>query len=364
MNRGGAETLVMNIYRNIDRRRFQFDFAVSTFEPSDFDEEIKSLGGRIFPHPAPYEVGIRNYCAAFRRTLHIQGPFYVVHSHVLNFSGFVLRAAKIEGIPIRIAHCHSSSVPKIINLPRKLYQFWTRRLIIKYATILLGCSLHASKALYGEKIQFDTRYHLLKNSIDFENFFNINKIDSIKSRKNFGIPEDAIVIGHVGRFDKPKNHKFIIHVFRHVCSLRENTHLILIGDGQLRSSIKQIVENFNLGGRVHFFGVRDDIPFLMGMMDLVLFPSLYEGLPVVLVEAQAAGLPCVVSSSITNEIDAGLGLVDFIDLNSDQKFWVAAVEAALSKQAPNFEEKVRAFREGGFDLDLIVEQLERMYSID
>lgn len=324
MNRGGTETWLMHILRNIDRDRFQMDFLVHTDKPCAYDEEILSFGSRIIPCLKPAKPWL--YARNFQRILSEYGPYQIVHSHLHHFSGYVLYLAKKAGIPVRIAHIHtdSSSLEIKTKWKRRFYLGIMKRSIKLYATTGLACSRKAAAALFGIHWEKDRRWQLLYCGIDFKPFQTF--FDPISVRAEFGIPEGAFVIGHVGRFEQPKNHQFLLEIVAEVVKHKSNTRLLLVGDGSLRSDIEEKVIQLGLKDHVIFAGFRADIPRLMlGAMDVFLLPSLYEGLGLVLIEAQAAGLPCVFSDVIPKEVDVVKPLIHRISLLQPVSKWAGII---------------------------------------
>ncbi len=302
MNPGGVETWLMHVLRHIDRRKFQFDFLTHTRDRCFYDQEIQHLGGRIIPcmHPSwPW-----CYAKNFSRALSLFGPYDVVHSHVHHFSGFVLTLAARANVPIRIAHSHNdlSTVDRRAGIMRRLYLTLSKRLIARHATVGLACSNLAAAALFDAAWQTDPRFKVLYCGIDLKPFQ--ESVDREHVRKELGLPPEAFVCGHVGRFAEQKNHDFLVDIFSLVAKDLPKASLLLIGDGPLRTKIEEKVRRLGLDDRVIFAGVRADVPRLMlGAMDCFVFPSFHEGLPLVLLEAQAANLPCIISNTISDEVD-------------------------------------------------------------
>jgi glycosyltransferase involved in cell wall biosynthesis len=349
MNRGGAETMAMNLYRQIDRRRIQFDFAVQTDRACHFDSEIELLGGRILRHPVSAQAGWRAYRAAFLRTLDECGPFAAVHSHVHHFSGFVLHLSRGRGIPVRVSHSHSTGSAAPLSLRRRAYESVMRLLIHRSATHMLGCSRQACEALFGPGCWSDGRVQVAPNAIslaDYSAFAGSRKL----VREELGLDPSATLIGQVASFTEPKNHLFAIEVFRELCRRAPSAHLVLVGDGALRPGIEGAIRAAGLGGRVHLLGIRGDVPRIMGALDLLLMPSLWEGLPVTLVEAQAAGLPCLVSDAVTREADLATGLLRFLSLRSSAEEWARECLGHLECTRPPRAEREHALRVAGYDI--------------
>ena len=302
LNRGGAETWLVQILGHIDRDRFHWDFLVHTTEPGAYDEEVKALGARVIPCLKPSNW--IQYALNFRRILREYGPYDCVHSHVHHFSGYVLLLAAIMRIPMRIVHSHldTRAIDQGAAFLRRAYLSWMEILIRRFATAGIAVSDNAARSLFAESWISDPRFSLCPLGIDLRPFK--QHVDPQQMRSELGIPPDAFVVGHVGRFVEQKDHRFLVEIAEHLCKLEPKAIFLLVGDGPLKPEIENLVRSRGLNERFVFTGVRRDVPRLMkGAMDCFLFPSLYEGLGLVLWEAQAAGLPCVISDSIPEEAD-------------------------------------------------------------
>lgn len=326
MNRGGVETWLMHILRHIDRDRFRMDFLVHTEQPCAYDDEVRAFGSKIIPCLHPSQPWL--YARTFKRILREYGPYDIVHSHVHHFSGYVLRLAQQAGIPVRIAHSHND--PSLIDARagwyRRLYFALTKWWIVRHATLGLGASRQAGAALFSPAWGTDPRWRLLYYGIDltpFQVFVNL-----VAVRAELGIPSDAFVIGHIGRFEEQKNHVFLVEIAAEVAKREPRMRLLLVGDGSLRPEIEQKVAQMGLVDQVIFTGSRPDVPRIMlGAMDVFLFPSLHEGLGLVLIEAQAARLPCIFSDVVPEEADVVKPLVHRISLSQPPSVWADAVMA-------------------------------------
>jgi glycosyltransferase involved in cell wall biosynthesis len=359
MHRAGIETWLMHVYRRIDRSRFNFDFLVHTTDECGYDSEIRSLGGTIIPCMHPSQP--RAYSKNFRRILQEHGPFDVVHSHVHYFSGFVMKLAHHAGVPARIIHSHNDTTPVDSNagITRKMYlrlmEHWTNA----FATAGLAASLRAASSFFGQNWRADGRWSLLYYGIDFAPFN--QAVNQHAVREELGLPRDAFVIGHVGRFHEQKNHEFLIEIFSHIAARDCRAHLLLLGEGPLEADVRSQVSKLGLTQRVTFAGVRSDVPRVMaGAMDLFLFPSRYEGLGLVLVEAQAAGLPCVASDVIPPEADVVQALCRRMSLNQTASAWADRV---LGMQAPAISrsDALAVVEQSHFNILTHVQKIERMY---
>lgn len=362
MNRGGAETFIMQVYRHINRDRLQFDFAVHSKQPGHYDEEIRNLGGRIFKIPQPRLNNLLSYIKALKQLLNKAGPFAAIHSHVHFFSGIPLAVASSLGIPICIAHSHNTQDGKGNSPFRKLYRKYMQQLISRHATHLLACSRPACEALYGPECWKDKRIRIIHYGIDFTPFMLLPK-DRRILRKKFGFPENAYLFGHVGRFEIQKNHRFLIELFEALLAKIPTAYLVLVGEGSLKAEIEKLVYSKGIIDRVYFMGVRTDVPEIMGCLDVLLFPSLWEGLGLVLVEAQAAGIPCVVSDVIPSEVDLNIGLIKYVNLGAPKEVWINNIQECLGFVSPPIETRLYALKTLGFDVMDSVYFLQQIYGV-
>ena len=318
MNRGGAETLIMNLYRNLDRSKVQFDFL--TCKEGVFDEEIVELGGKVHRIPYITDVGHMGYMKALDIFFISHQEYKIVHSHMDKMSGFVLRSAKKAGVPIRIAHSHNTSSEG--GVAAKMYKWYAGKFISPNATHLLACSEVAAKWLFADKA---TVAKIVQNGIECDRFAFSPEMRK-QVREELQLHEDTFVVGHVGRFAHQKNHSFLIDVFAQFITFKPNAILLLAGDGPLRLHIEKKVAELNLERSVRFLGIRSDINRMLQAFDVFVFPSLHEGLPVTLIEAQGAGLPCMISDVITQEVDMEMNLVEHLPL-TDKKIWIEKLKS-------------------------------------
>ncbi len=327
MNRGGVETWLLQILRHINRERFRMDFLVHTADPCAYDEEIRSLGSRIIACLGPRRPWF--YARNFRRVLAAQGSYDIVHSHVHAYSGYVLRLARQAGVRSRIAHSHTDTRFKRrrANLLRRGYFALASREIRRHATAGLAASAQAAEALFGAGWQLQPLRRVLYYGCDPKPFRQI--VDQRVVRSELGFNPDDLVIGHAGRFCEPKNHDFWVDVASELARREPRARFLLVGDGPLRPRVEAKIARLSLSGRFHLTGARPDVARLMlGAMDAMLFPSLWEGLPLAVVEAQAAGLPCVASQAVPEEaavLPAGLRR---LSLSERPDVWAQAVLAA------------------------------------
>ncbi|MEG3971429.1 glycosyltransferase [Microcoleus sp. T2B6] len=361
MSQGGIETWLMHVLRHIDRDRFQMDFLVHTTEPCAYDDEVLALGSRIIRCPHIHQPWI--YSPQFKQILRDYGPYNIVHSHVHYFSGYVLRLAKQAGVAIRIAHSHNdtSSAEAKAKWSRQWYLSLTRRWISKYATLGLGCSQKAAVDLFGPAWKSDPRWQILYYGIDLTPFG--EQLDPVSVRGELGIPDDAFVVGHVGRFEEQKNHLFLLEIAAEIAKREPKIYLLLIGSGSLLPHIEQKAIEMGLTDHIIFAGNRRDVPRLMlGVMNVFMLPSLHEGLPVVGIEAQATGLPFILSDVITEEVDIVKPLVQRISLSQPASVWADAVLAARNAASLLTRAESRAILESSpFNIAFSVKSLTKTY---
>lgn len=343
MGRGGIETMLMNYYRRMDREKIQFDFLVHRDFRADFDDEIEALGGRIYRIPAmnPASGSYRKALADFFR----DHPYRVVHCHLNYMSGVVLAAAKKAGVPVRIAHAHTANMePGWKQAVRRLCKY----LIPFTATHLLACSPNAGQAVFGRG-----SVSILANAIDAAAFAPDEALRR-EVRAELGLG-DAFTVIHVGRMIYAKNHTFLLDVFRELLNMDPGAKLVSAGDGELRSEIEAQAAAFP-ENTVHLLGARTDIPRLLQAGDVFAFPSRFEGMPVTMIEAQASGLPCIKSDTITEKCVV-TGLVQSLPID-DPKVWA---EAILARKGQPRSDALADIQTSGYDITTAADKLTRFY---
>lgn len=292
MQRAGLETMLMNYYRNIDRTKIQFDFLTHRPDRGDYDDEIEAMGGRIYRAPRLYPQNYPAYFAYMRRFFQEHPEYRIVHSHIDAMSYLPLLAAKKADVPIRIAHSHNTSIDRDFKYPLKQY---FRYRLPEATSCCLACGKEAGQFLFR-----GSDYAIVPNAIDMDRFFFNPGIREQKREELCLI--DKLVIGHVGRFSSQKNHSFLIEIFNEICKKRNDTVLLLVGTGEKESEIRNQIMKLGLDHCVRFLGNRTDVNELYHAMDVFVLPSLFEGVPLVGVEAQTAGLPCVFSDCVPKEV--------------------------------------------------------------
>lgn len=361
MNRGGVETWLMHVLRHIDRDRFKMDFLVHTTEPCAYDDEIRSLGARIIPCPYPQQPW--QYARSFRRVLREYGPYDVVHSHVHHFSGFVMRIAAHHDVPCRIAHSHTDTrlIEESASISRQVYLAAMSRWMQRYTTLGLAISGAAAESMFPSGWQADPRYRILYYGIDLGPFQ--HSVDKRSLRAEFGIPANAFVIGHVGRFVDVKNHGFVVRVARELFQMLPDAYLLLVGDGPTRQQTEILVQELGIAERVVFAGMRSDVADVMiGGMDAFIFPSLYEGFGLVALEAQAAGIPVVMATTVPHEVAAIPELCTRLSLDDLIPHWVEKIVAIRRCDSRLGREVViDRLTDSPFNIDNAIETLTSYY---
>jgi glycosyltransferase involved in cell wall biosynthesis len=358
MDRGGVETWLMHVLRNLNPQQFNIDFLVHTLEPCAYDNEIRTLGSNIIPcmHPShPLE-----YAYNFKKIVKEYGPYDVIHSHVHHYSGFILKLAYNLGIPKRIAHSHSA-ILNDCNVLRRIYYYYMEYLINRYSTSCIACSSEAAISLFGQDWNNHSLCKLLYCGINIDNFLINHNICDIY--KELNIPNNAWIIGHVGRFNKPKNHLFLIDIFKEILIKEPNAYLLLIGDGPLHEIVYNKVLELKLDKNVVFTGIRTDVSRLLNAVDLFVMPSLHEGLPLALIEAQVAGIPCLISDTITSEIAIVKPLIHNLSLNESPLVWAdAALSNKNNKGSISRQEALKIVAESKFNICNNIGDLIALYS--
>lgn len=357
MNQGGVESWLMALLRYANRAEVAMDFMVHTARPAVYDSEITGRGGCVIPCPSVRRPG---YIGEFDKALRRHGPYDVLHSHVHWFSGVTTTLARRYGIRLRIAHSHSNSGPAEVGAGpwraayRSVYRSAMRRGMLASATHLLAASGPAACALFGADWREVPRARVLYCGVDLAPFATGDAaLHRASVRREFGIAPDEIVIGHVGNFHAPKNHGFLAAVAAYA-----GARVLCVGSGPLLDPVRRIFEK--AGARAIFTGPRSDIPRLLRAMDVFVFPSLYEGLPLAVVEAQAAGLPCVVSAEVTREVEVISGFIRWLPLAAGARAWADAALAATAKP-PHAVEGLEATRRSPFGVETSFAQMCSIY---
>lgn len=350
---GGSQTFVMNIYRKINREKIQFDFIIDKEEPSPYTKEILKLGGRIFKLPTFKGMNVLKIKSAWNRFF-IQHPeYHIIHFHVRSYTSLLIPIAKKYGL-YTIQHSHSTSdannghsyIKKVLEFPLRFQ-----------ADYMMACSNEAGQWLFGNSILKRDNYKTIKNAIDGEKFYFNPKVRK-EVRQKLKIPDNCLVLGNVGRLTPQKNQKYVLKVFSETLKSYANSRLLLVGDGPLKNDLMNEAKNLKVQDKCLFVGARTDTNSLYQAMDIFLFPSLFEGLGIVAVEAQASGLPCIVSNKVPSFADIGADLYESLSIDEEIKKWVELVLKNKNKLRKNTKKELER---SGYDISSSVNFFEKFY---
>lgn len=342
MNAGGAETFLMKVYRALDKTKYQMDFAVAISDKGYYDDEIDSLGGKIYHIPPKTKNPIKSF-NAIRKLVKENKYEYVLRTSQHSLSALELLAARFGGAKTRVFRSSNSntvSKSKKQMLLHKLCAFMPRR----FANVRIAPSTEAADFMYGKNSVTKGRAQILKNAVDLNEYCFVME-NREKIRKDFNI-EKKKIIGHIGRFTAQKNHVFLIDIFHEIHKKDAETRLLLIGKGEHEKDVRSKVKDLDLEDSVIFAGVRADVPALLSAMDVFVMPSLYEGMPNTVIEAQATGLPCIIADTITREANI-TGLVKYLPLENPELWATAALDAVSEERA----DTKAAFIENKYDVE-------------
>lgn len=354
MDRGGISTFMMSYYRNMNKNLIHIDFIVHGNKKGIHDEEIRERGGIVYNIPIKSKNYFKNVKAI--KKIYKEGSYDIVHAHMDAMSIVPLRIAKKYGIKIRIAHSHNTQ-----HLTNNYLKFIAneiaRKNITKVATHLFACSKPAAEWLFGNKYIYNNSVYYIKNAIDLEKF-KFNEVERNRIRKELNI-ENAFVIGNVARFDYQKNHMFLIEVFKQTIKSIPNAKLVLVGDGHLKEKITNKVEKLQMSDKVIFTGIREDVNKVMNAFDVFCLPSLFEGLGIVLIEAQVNGLNCVVSNTVPEETNIREGN-NFIGLKESLENWVYFLTLNENNKQSRLTDKTK-FIHAGYSIRNEAKKLQDLY---
>ena len=351
MEAAGVQTLLMNLYREIDRDKIQFDFLVHYTEPQFFDEEIEKMGGRIYRFSVREDYNLIKYYSELKKFFKSHTEYKVVHGHMHSLGAIYLHAAKVCVVPVRIAHSHTNATQ---NDSKKYIKTFMNHLYAHDANKLFACSQLAGKYMFNNK-----EFQVINNAIITDNFtFSEEKRN--RKRQELGI-SDKFVIGSVGRFEIQKNQKFSIEVFEKINNMFSNAVLLLVGSGSMLDEIKEIVNSKGLSENVIFLGNRKDVAELYQAMDVFLMPSLFEGLGIVGIEAQAAGTPVVCTDTLPNELNV-TPIIHRVSLDAPISEWVDAINKANNDELKHNDMHLY-LEKANYDIKALAKDLQEFYII-
>ena len=354
MDRGGIETMLMNYYRHIDRAKVQFDFVCNKRKHGAYDKEVQALGGRLFHSPGLHPLRYPQYIAFFRKLIRQHPEYKVMEVHNGALGVYALNSGKRAGIPIRIYHAHGQG----LNLDYKIVLKWLCKKMLRFnMNYHFTCGLKAGEYYFGKSVMERGDYVFVRNAIDVDRFV-YNEEMRLYLRRKHGL-ENAHIVGHVGRFMHQKNHTFLIDIFAEIVKRDNKAVLVLLGDGELQAKIQSKAERLGINDRIRMMGNVENTNEWYQVFDLFILPSHWEGLPVVGVEAQASGLPCMFSSNITSEIKM-TDYAQFIDLHSGVKHW-ADIAISLLNQSRERDNMREVIALNGYDIRVEAKKLEELY---
>lgn len=363
MNPGGIETWLLNVHRQLDPRELSFDYLTTQNAPGAYDGEIRDLGGRIFPlNRSKNPILIT---AQIRRIVAQHGPYDVIHSHLSYYSGIVLRAAHAAGVPIRLSHSHTDQSTANQNAPiqRRIYIAASRALLRRHGTAHLAASPEAAASLHGPNWARLGNVFVSECGVDFSEYTELP--DAAQIRSMFGIPPGALVVGTVGRLVPSKNHAFLLEAFSQLSTTKlPPPYLVIVGDGPLRNDLQLLSRDLGIADRVKLIGARQDVPkLLLGLFDVFAFPSKFEGLGLAAIEAQAAGLPCVISSSVPSSAIIVPENVSYLPVSVEPAEW--ARELVRKHNAPRLPRKLALLRalSSSYSIERSVQRLYHFYGL-
>jgi len=353
MNAGGAETFLMRIYRALDKKKYQMDFLVTSKEIGFYDKEIQSMGGKIF-HSVPKSKNPIKSFFNIKKTVKDEQYKKVLRISHYSLSTLDLLAAKFGGAKKLIYRSSNSNISggplkRILNM---IFGFLPKLI----PTIKIAPSTEAAEFVFGKKSIKKGNVSIIKNAIELDNFI-FNQNIRLNIRKQFNI-DDKLIIGHIGRFSYQKNHAFLIDIFYEISKTHPDCVLMLVGNGELEKDIKHKINNYGLDEKVIFAGIRSDIAHILMAMDVLIFPSFFEGMPNVVIEAQATGLPCLISDKITKEANI-TGLVNYLSIKDNPSIW-ANKAISLAKNTDRNINYKKSFQKNGYDINLEIEKFIKL----
>ena len=355
LNMGGAESRMMDVYRHLDKSEVKFDFVTLTKGDQYYVNEIEALGGTVFYIDSPRDVGIKKHISQLYECMR-SGKYDAVHAHTSYHCGLVMLAAKLAKIPVRISHARtngSQTQKNTIDITIKLGRF----LINNFSTHRFAISKSAGEYVFGKK----SHYEVVPNAIDVDKYFNVSPSEIEDLRNEFDLNEDSFVIGQIGRFDIMKNHTFTVKWFSQYVKSNSNAVLFFVGNGPLQDEIMDECNKLGISDKVFFTGVRNDVEKIIHIFNLLFFPSPFEGLGGVVLEAQAAGVPVVQSEAIPAESDLGIGLIKRCSLNDKLDNWNKAVDEFSHTLIPSISDRKSAFDRAGYTIDSTVKKYVNTY---
>jgi len=347
---GGISSHIRNLAKCVDSEKISFDVAGFSEYNEDFINEIHNIGGRVFTFPRPRMEGYSKFIKDIIQIMKNYGPYDMVQCHISGYRAIIFRLlCSYSGINRMVIHAHSTSNESKKGIMSKFEEKINQRVNKLIATQMASCSTEASLFAFGRSVLREGKVMHLPNSIPPEKYMvNLDTTQKIKLKKDNNIPDNTFVIGHVGRFNHPKNHMFMVEIIKRMVQKKIDFVWLFIGTGELENDVRDRIQQENLVSHVKFMGRREDVNFLYQIMDVLVLPSFNEGLPTVIVEAQAAGIPSVISANITREADMGMGMVRYVSLDENIDYWINSLIELSSIQIPSLEKRKEILNLKGF----------------
>ncbi|MGD9678802.1 MAG: glycosyltransferase [Vulcanibacillus sp.] len=352
LNLGGAESRMIDVYENINKDLYEFSFLSMSFQNQYYENKIESFGAKLYKVISPRESLLKNILQI--NVILKQNNFNAIHCHVSYYSGILMFLSYLHKIPVRIVHARTtgSENNRIID---RLLLFFGKQLVKHFSTSRVAISNSAGKFLFG-KMKFD----VIPNAINYKKFFNTEESEVVKIKKSLNISNE-LVIGHVGRFEKMKNHDFLLRIALSMKNKGIIFKMILIGEGTEKEEVRHKIQTNDLNEHVLLINNQSNINVYMRVFDIFVFPSKYEGLGSVVLEAQASGCPCLLSTGVPKEVSLGLGNIDFLDLTENIDKWIDSIKRlTLIKRPTNFDIE-KAFQTHGLTLENTVRKIENLF---
>ena len=351
LNIGGAEKVCRDIGLYADREKYAFDYVVFGDTVGEYELQLKALGIRVFHLPEPFE-GYPAHLQALSRLMK-ENRYHVVHVHSMFNCGWAMLMAKLHGVPVRVSHSHSA----LVNgggMVKKIYETLMRLLILTCSTDLVGCGVKAGQRLFGEKA-FAKRGNLILNGIDVASFaYDEEKRAAIRAQLGAG---ERFILGHSGHLAAVKNQSFLLDLMPLVLEQKPDALLLMLGDGGDRPMLEQKIRDMGIEDHVVMTGNVSNVADYLSAMDVFVFPSLFEGLPLSVLEVQANGLPCVISDGVPEDVFL-TDLIRPLSLKQDKQVWL---EAVLSAQRGDTQKYNRQLRDSDYAVQVAMEKIYRIY---
>lgn len=353
---GGVGSVVMNLYRNIDRKKIQFDFCVPRNQRGPLDDEIESLGGRIFYAPQMRQKGFKNYIETIIRIIRDNGPYKYVHIHSIHMGAVTLYAAKRTGTKV-VYHSHNTQDPALESMPfHTIIEHLLKAYIRKNANVRLACGVLAGKYIYGNQT-----FKVINNAVDLNRFYPYGEEKRKEIRHSLNFKEQDIVVGDIARFVKEKNQSFFLELASYDKASRNRIKFLLVGDGEEKNDFEKQIKEKALEDKFVLTGNRKDVETLYNAMDVFCLPSLFEGLPVSLMEAQASGLPCIISDTVSQEGNCGASEMLTLSLSAPIDKWLDSLYSLSNKRIENKVALFDKFSSHKYEIGSIAKEIETIY---